>query len=103
MNVIIVPFLVITRVVLDIAYLTVIAYAVIETLFAFDVFSFKHRRMCLARGWLRSLLEPILHPIRQRLPQLGALDLATFVFLLAIIFFHTMITEILKSIMISTL
>lgn len=103
MNVIIVPFLVILRVVLDIAYFAVIAYAVIETLFAFEVFSYRHRRMCMARSWLKSLLEPILHPIRLRLPQFGAIDIATLVFLLAIIFCHTMITEVLKSIMISTL
>ena len=96
MNVILVPFFVVIRAICDLAYFLVVMYAVIETLVAFDILTPSNRRMYMLRNALASLMEPILIPIRNRLPVFRNFDLSPLVFLLGLLFFRVMVSEILE-------
>ena len=95
MSIVIVPFIVVIRAVLNLIYFTVILHAIIETLFAFNVVNLSNRKICIFRTWLFNLVDPMLEPLRKRLPQLNMVDLAPLALLLIILFFHVMLSEIL--------
>lgn len=95
MNVVIVPFIVVIRAILNLVYCTVVLHAIIETLFAFNIINLSHRRICIFRAWLYNLVDPMLEPLRRRLPHLKMIDLAPLALLLIILFFHVMLSEIL--------
>lgn len=96
MNVVIVPFIVVIRAVLNLIYFTIILHAIIETLFAFNVVNLSHRKVCIFRAWLYNLVDPMLEPLRKKLPQINMVDLAPLVLLLIIIFFNVMLSEVLS-------
>ncbi len=95
MSVLITPFLVVIRAVLDLAYFTVILYAIVETLFAFGVLNVTHQRLCMLHNLLCDIIEPFLAPIRKRIPFFYRLDLSTLILMLIILFFRVMVSEIL--------
>ena len=95
MSVILVPLLVVLRAICDLVYFTVILYAIVETLVAFDILTPRNPRLYKLRNSLCYLMEPVLQPIRQRVPVFRNFDLATLVLLLAVLFIRVMISMIL--------
>ncbi len=70
--------------VLDIAWFIVIAHIIMSWLINFQVLNL--RQSLVAQVWygLNRLLEPIYAKIRQFLPDMGGLDLAPLIFLVAL-------------------
>lgn len=96
-NVILVPCLVVARVLCDLVYFIVITYCIVETLFAFDILTLKNRRAYMLKTFLAAFMNPILEPLRRKLPNFGLLDLSTLALLLVSLFFRIMISEFLKT------
>lgn len=71
--------------ILDIAQFIIIAHIIMSWLINFQVLNL--RQPLVAQLWdgLNRLLEPVYGPIRRRLPNMGGLDLAPLVVLIAII------------------
>ena len=71
---------------LDIYWWVIIASAVLSWLIAFNVVNYRNQIVAQIDQTLRALTEPVLAPIRRRMPNTGAVDLAPIVLLLGIIF-----------------
>jgi YggT family protein len=71
--------------ILDIAQFIIIAHIIMSWLINFQVLNL--RQPLVAQLWdgLNRLLEPVYGPIRRRLPNMGGLDLAPLIVLIAII------------------
>ena len=62
----------------------IIASAIFSWLFAFNVINSSNQFVATVAQLLYNLTEPLLRPIRQRLPSMGGLDISPIVLLLGI-------------------
>lgn len=69
----------------------IIISAVLSWLLAFNVINYNNNFVRSVWSGLNALTEPLLRPIRRRLPQMGAIDISPIVLLLAIFFLERVI------------
>jgi YggT family protein len=69
---------------LDLFWWAVLLAAIVQTLMAFNVLDGRNRIVWTVADFLYRVTEPALRPIRNRLPQLGGIDLSPLVVLLLI-------------------
>jgi YggT family protein len=70
---------------LNIYWWVIIASAVLSWLIAFNVVNYRNQIVAQIDQTLRAMTEPVLAPIRARMPNTGAVDLSPLVLLLGII------------------
>ncbi|MBL8572684.1 MAG: YggT family protein [Hyphomicrobiaceae bacterium] len=80
-------------VVLDLYVWVLIASAVLSWLYAFNVVNTRNQFVSMIGNTLYQLTEPVLAPIRRRLPMMGGLDLAPIVALLGIFLIKSIIAH----------
>lgn len=71
---------------LNLYWWVIIISAVLSWLIAFNVVNYRNQIVAQIDTTLRALTEPVLAPIRRRMPNLGAVDISPIVVLLGIIF-----------------
>jgi YggT family protein len=69
----------------------IIISAVLSWLLAFNVINYDNNFVRTVWNGVNALTEPLLRPIRRRLPQMGAIDIAPIILLLAIFFLERVI------------
>jgi len=69
----------------------IIISAVLSWLLAFNVINYDNNFVRSVWNGINALTEPLLRPIRRRLPQMGAIDLSPIVLLRAIFFLERVI------------
>jgi YggT family protein len=69
---------------LDLYWWAVLLAAIVQTLMAFNVLDGRNRVVWTIADFLYRVTEPALRPLRNRLPQLGGIDLSPLVLLLLI-------------------
>ncbi len=69
----------------------IIISAVLSWLLAFNVINYDNNVVRSIWNGVNALTEPLLRPIRNRLPRMGALDISPIVLLLAIFFLERVI------------
>ena len=69
---------------LDLFWWAVLLAAIVQTLMAFKVLDGRNRIVWTIADFLYRVTEPALRPLRQRLPNLGGIDLSPLVLLLGI-------------------
>ena len=72
-----------------------IASAVLSWLIAFNVVNTRNQFVSTVWDALYRVTEPVLRPIRERLPNLGGLDISPIILLLIIYFIQSVITRYL--------
>lgn len=72
------------RAALDLFWWAVLLAAIVQTLLAFNVLDGRNRIVWTIADFLYKVTEPALRPIRQRLPNLGGIDLSPLVLLLLV-------------------
>ena len=70
----------------------VIAYVILSWLIAFNVVNTRNQFVATVREFLYRLTEPVLRPIRSRMPDLGGIDLSPIVLFLIILLIDRIIT-----------
>lgn len=70
----------------------IIASAVFSWLYAFNIINTGNQFIATIGNMLYQMTEPVLRPIRNRLPMLGGLDLSPIVLILLIFFVQRVIT-----------
>lgn len=80
-------------VVLDLYVWVLIASAVLSWLYAFNVVNTRNQFVSMIGNTLYQLTEPVLAPIRRRLPIMGGLDLSPIVALLGIFLIKSIIAH----------
>lgn len=98
MDVILVPFLYILILLLDALFYIVIANVILSWLFAFGIMNTYNRFVNTVADILYKITEPLLSPIRERLPALGGIDFSPFILILGIIFLQKMLGMIIMKI-----
>lgn len=98
MDVIFVPVLQIVLVVIDLYIWVVIIQAILSWLVAFNVINGYNRFVATVGEVLYRLTEPVLAPIRRRLPSMGGVDLSPLVLILGLIFVQLVLSRILMRI-----
>lgn len=69
---------------LDLFWWAVLLAAIVQTLMGFNILDGRNRIVWTIADFLYRITEPALRPIRNRLPQLGGIDLSPLVLLLLI-------------------
>ena len=77
--------------VLDIYWFVIIASAILSWLVAFNVLNIRNDLVRTVWDTLNRLTEPVLRPIRERLPYFGGVDISPIVVLLIITFIERVI------------
>lgn len=77
---------------LNIYWWVIIISAVLSWLIAFNVVNYRNQVVAQIDQTLRALTEPVLGPIRRRMPNLGAVDISPIVVLLGIIFIQMVLS-----------
>lgn len=77
---------------LNLYWWVIIISAVLSWLIAFNVVNYRNQIVAQIDTTLRALTEPVLGPIRRRLPNFGAVDISPIVLLLGIIFIQMVLT-----------
>ena len=81
--------------ILNLYYWIIIASAVLSWLLAFNVINYSNSVVRSIWTTIQALTEPLLQPIRNRLPRMGAIDIAPIVLLIAIYFLTRVIERYL--------
>ena len=68
-----------------------IAAAVLSWLIAFNVVNSRNQFVAMVGEFLYRITEPVLRPIRNRLPNLGGIDISPIIVILIIIFIQSVI------------
>ena len=68
-----------------------IAAAVLSWLIVFNVVNTRHQAVAIISDFLYRITEPLLQPIRKRLPNFGGIDISFIVLILIIIFIRVVI------------
>jgi YggT family protein len=81
----------IIMIVLDLYTWLLIASAILSWLIAFNVVNTRNQFVAAVAEFLYRITEPVLGPIRRRLPNLGGLDISPIILILIIIFIERVI------------
>lgn len=82
----------IVMIVLDLYVWLLIASAILSWLVAFNVVNTRNQFVGSVAEFLYRITEPVMAPIRSRLPSLGGLDISPIIVILAIMFIQRVIT-----------
>ena len=82
---ILVPILEVLQVALQLYWWAVIIWIVMTWLVQFNVINTRNELVRMVGSTLNQLIDPVLRPIRRRLPMFGALDLSPIVLFLIIL------------------
>ena len=96
MEVIFGPFLQVDLIVIDLYMWVLVIGVVLSWLVAFNVINTSNKFVYMIGDFCHRATEPILGPIRRRLPNLGGLDISPLVVILALIFIKGVIIEIYR-------
>ena len=77
---------------LNLYWWVIIISAVLSWLIAFNVVNYRNQVVAQIDQTLRALTEPVLGPIRRRMPNLGAIDISPIVVLLGILFIQMVLS-----------
>jgi YggT family protein len=72
-----------------------VANAIFSWLVAFNIVNARNGIVATIGDFLYRATEPVIAPIRRRLPNLGGLDIAPVVLIIGLIFFRMLVFEIL--------
>ena len=81
----------IVLIVLDLYIWLLIAAAILSWLIAFNVVNTRNQFVAAVAEFLYRITEPLLAPIRRRLPSLGGLDISPIILILIILFIEKVI------------
>jgi YggT family protein len=77
--------------VLDLYMYVLLAAAILSWLIVFNVVNTRHPAVAIVAEFLYRITEPLLQPIRKRLPNFGSIDVSFIVLILIIIFIRVVI------------
>ncbi len=79
--------------VVNILIWAVVVWAVMSWMVAFDVIDLGNRFVAAVYDTLRRLIDPLLKPIRNFLPNLGGVDISPIILVLALIFINRLLWD----------
>ncbi len=96
MDVILGPFLRVVLIAIDLYMWVVVIGVVLSWLVAFNVINTSNKFVYMIGDFCHRATEPILGPIRRRLPNLGGLDISPLVVILGLIYIEYLINDVIR-------
>ena len=96
MEVILGPFLRVGLIAIDLYMWIVVIGVVLSWLVAFNVINTSNKFVYMIGDFCHRATEPILGPIRRRLPNLGGLDISPLVVILGLVWIEFMINDLIN-------
>ena len=96
MEVILGPFLRVVLIAIDLYMWIVVIGVVLSWLVAFNVINTSNKFVYMIGDFCHRATEPILGPIRRRLPNLGGLDISPLVVILALVWIEITINDLIN-------
>ena len=96
MEVILGPFLRVVLIAIDLYMWVVVIGVVLSWLVAFNVINTSNKFVYMIGDFCHRATEPILGPIRRRLPNLGGLDISPLVVILGLIYIEYLINDVIR-------
>ena len=96
MEVILGPFLRVALIAIDLYMWVVVIGVVLSWLVAFNVINTSNKFVYMIGDFCHRATEPILGPIRRRLPNLGGLDISPLVVILALVWIEITINDLIN-------
>ena len=96
MEVILGPFLRVVLIAIDLYMWIVVIGVVLSWLVAFNVINTSNKFVYMIGDFCHRATEPILGPIRRRLPNLGGLDISPLVVILGLVWIEFMINDLIN-------
>ncbi len=96
MEVILGPFLRVVLIAIDLYMWVVVIGVVLSWLVAFNVINTSNKFVYMIGDFCHRATEPILGPIRRRLPNLGGLDISPLVVILALVWIEITINDLIN-------
>lgn len=96
MDVILGPFLRVVLIAIDLYMWVVVIGVVLSWLVAFNVINTSNKFVFMIGDFCHRATEPILGPIRRRLPNLGGLDISPLVVILGLIYIEYLINDVIR-------
>ena len=96
MEVILGPFLRVVLIAIDLYMWVVVIGVVLSWLVAFNVINTSNKFVFMIGDFCHRATEPILGPIRRRLPNLGGLDISPLVVILGLIYIEYLINDVIR-------
>jgi YggT family protein len=85
------------KLLLKLYIIVLFAAAIMSWLVVFNVVNTRHPAVAMIGEFLYRITEPVLRPIRQRLPNFGGIDISFIVVMLGIIFIQMVIIDNLEA------
>jgi YggT family protein len=76
-----------------------VANAIYSWLVAFNVINSRNNVVAMIGDFLYKVTEPVLAPIRRRMPDLGGIDLSPVVLIIGLIFLRMLVFEVFGTVM----
>ena len=96
MDVILGPFLRVVLIAIDLYMWVVVIGVVLSWLVTFNVINTSNKFVYMIGDFCHRATEPILGPIRRRLPNLGGLDISPLVVILGLIYIEYLINDVIR-------
>ena len=96
MEVILGPFLRVVLIAIDLYMWVVVIGVVLSWLVTFNVINTSNKFVYMIGDFCHRATEPILGPIRRRLPNLGGLDISPLVVILGLIYIEYLINDVIR-------
>jgi YggT family protein len=87
------------KLLLKLYIIVLFAAAIMSWLVVFNVVNTRHPAVALIGEFLYRVTEPVLRPVRQRLPNFGGIDVSFIVVMLGIIFIQMVIIDNLEALL----
>lgn len=98
MDVVLIPLMQVVNVVIDLYVWIVVAGVVLSWLTAFGVLNTNNKAVYMIGDFIYRVTEPALRPIRNILPDMGAVDLSPIALILALMFLQSFLNRLVMSI-----
>ena len=87
------------KLLLKLYIIVLFAAAIMSWLVVFNVVNTRHPAVALIGEFLYRVTEPVLRPVRERLPNFGGIDISFIVVMLGIIFIQMVIIDNLEAVL----
>ena len=94
MDVVLIPLIQVVNIVLDLYVWVIVAGVVLSWLTTFNVINTSNRAVYMMGDFIYRVTEPVLRPIRNILPDFGAVDLSPIALILIIMFAQSFLNQL---------
>lgn len=93
MDILLIPLLKILMIVITALRWSLVAYAILSWLIAFNIITLQNMLVFQINDLLKRIIEPMLRPLRRMIPNPAGIDLSFFVLFLIVIFIENVLTQ----------